>query len=98
MIMIRTKIPAKTSHRWTKRMLHVLVRVKSPKQKEIYKRLLRGKHVENPGLFLQAVLEGDYSTAMARANSEQFYLLETLPHLRVKTEKGYYKYVINIKL
>ena len=65
-------------------MCSVLIDLKSRRLSRICKNYCKGiKTMEldyKPGLFMNAVLEGDYSIAMARATWEQFKLLETLPH------------------
>jgi len=95
--MRRKNLTIQTKHKVSKHMLHALLKNKAIKNPKIYREALRTGQVKNPGLFLQAVLEGDYSTAMARANANQFYALETLPHSKLKTTSGGFIYVINYK-
>jgi len=78
--MIRTK-PA-NKQKLKHQMLHVLVKTKksSYTAKMFLRKLAKNQYIETNSWFWKAVLSGDYSTAMARANAEQFYALLKIKH------------------
>jgi len=81
--MIRTK-PA-NKKKLKHQMLHVLATTKKsgPTAKMFLRKLAKNQYIETNSWFWKAVLSSDYSTAMARADAEQFYALSKIKHKTV---------------